>query len=88
LETPNVPDNYFPLNIYGIYDRITIEDIKIPRIKEDVIKILNETKKFGIFCAEHEQQEIRRYTDKMYCAECNITYPEFTTQHFSPNRQE
>lgn len=88
LETPNVPDNYFPLNIYGIYDRITIEDIKIPRIKEDVIKILNETKKFGIFCAEHEEQEIRRYTDKMYCAECNITYPEFTTQHFSPNRQE
>lgn len=29
LETPNVPDNYFPLNIYGIYDRVTIEEIKI-----------------------------------------------------------
>lgn len=24
----------------------------------------------------------------MYCPNCNITYPEFTTQHFSPNRQE
>jgi excinuclease ABC subunit A len=24
----------------------------------------------------------------MFCPNCNITYPEFTTQHFSPNRQE
>lgn len=88
LETPNVPDEYFPLNIYGIYDRVTIEDIKIPRIKEDIIKILNESKKFGIFCAECPEQTIKRYTDKMYCANCNITYPEFTTQHFSSNRQE
>ncbi len=31
---------------------------------------------------------IQRFTDKMYCPNCNITYPEFTTQHFSPNRQE
>jgi len=31
---------------------------------------------------------IRRFTDKMYCADCNVTYPEFTPQHFSPNRQE
>jgi len=88
LETPNVPDDYFPVNIYWIYDRITIEDIKIPRIKEDIIKILNETKKFWVFSSESQSQTITRYTDKMYCPECNITYPEFTTQHFSPNRQE
>jgi len=31
---------------------------------------------------------IQRFTDKMFCPNCNITYPEFTTQHFSPNRQE
>lgn len=24
----------------------------------------------------------------MYCPDCNITYPEFTPQHFSANRQE
>ena len=24
----------------------------------------------------------------MFCPNCNISYPEFTTQHFSPNRQE
>jgi excinuclease UvrABC ATPase subunit len=31
---------------------------------------------------------IHRFTDKMFCPNCNITYPEFTTQYFSPNRQE
>ena len=24
----------------------------------------------------------------MFCPNCNIVYPEFTTKHFSPNRQE
>jgi excinuclease ABC subunit A len=33
-------------------------------------------------------REIERFTDKMFCPNCNITYPEFTTQHFSPNRAE
>lgn len=31
---------------------------------------------------------IIRYTDKCYCAQDNISYPDFTTQHFSSNRQE
>jgi len=35
-----------------------------------------------------DSSDIKRFTDKMYCADCNITYPEFTPQHFSPNRQE
>lgn len=89
LETPNVPDNYFPIHIYGIYDRVTIEDTKLERLKEDIIKILWETKKFGIY-AENTKGEspICWFTDKMYCPTCNITYPEFTTQHFSPNRPE
>ncbi len=111
LETPNVPAEYFPLNTYGIYDRVTVEEQKLGRLKEDVIKILGEFKKFGIYTAENtgnkEQgtrskktktwnlepvtwnfSDIQRYTDKMYCPDCNITYPEFTPQHFSPNRQE
>jgi hypothetical protein len=46
LETPNVPKEYFPLNIYGIYDRVTVEEQKIGRLKEDIIKILGESKKF------------------------------------------
>lgn len=117
LETPNVPDEYFPLSTYGIYDRVTVEKEKLWRLKEDIIKILAEFKKFWIYLSEGtrdegkgtrtkkqissdksllpstnfhvpEANEIRRFTDKMYCADCNITYPEFTPQHFSPNRQE
>lgn len=94
LETPNVPAEYFPLNTYGIYDRVTVEDEKIGRLKEDIIKILWEFKKFGIYITEKwskntkEKNEIQWFTDKMYCPDCNITYPEFTPQHFSPNRQE
>ncbi len=111
LETPNVPTEYFPLNVYGIYDRVTVEEEKLGRLKEDIIKILGEFKKFGIYTTESIKSvkskvskvkknndlwlygpdglsTIQWFTDKMYCADCNITYPEFTPQHFSPNRQE
>lgn len=110
LEDPNVPENYFPINIYGIYDRITVEKNKIDRLKEDVIKILLESEKFWVFVDEvnnvdlwmvngewswddsklstQKSELVRWFTDKMYCPDCNITYPEFTPQHFSPNRQE
>lgn len=90
LETPNIPDNYFPIHIYGIYDRVTIEEVKLGRLKEDVIKILTETKKFGIYSPEDTKATtpINWFTDKMFCPNCNITYPEFSTQNFSPNRPE
>ncbi len=108
LETPNIPAEYFPINIYGIYDRVTVEEQKLGRLKEDIIKILWEFKKFWIFITgttESKSQgtsrkkttynlwpttcdHIQWFTDKMYCPDCNITYPEFTPQHFSPNRQE
>ena len=129
LEDPQIPTDYFPINSYGIFDRVTLEEQKVWRLKEDIIKILSETKKFGVYLAEknttneptsQKQVEanfwagieitqakkskkadskangqeilqwtrIQRFTDKMYCPNCNITYPEFTTQHFSPNRQE
>jgi len=45
LETPNIPENYFPVNIFWIYDRVTVEDQKLPRLQEDIIKILGESKK-------------------------------------------
>lgn len=115
LETPNVPSEYFPIQTYGIYDRVTVEGEKIARLQEDIIKILSEFKKFGIYqtedvgwwkqkiledttnkktttitwnIQEKSSDSIRWFTDKMYCADCNITYPEFTPQHFSANRQE
>ena len=129
LEDPQIPTDYFPINSYGIFDRVTLEEQKVWRLKEDIIKILSETKKFGVYLAEknttneptsqkqveanfwagieitqakkskkadskadgqeiNQWTRIQRFTDKMYCPNCNITYPEFTTQHFSPNRQE
>ncbi len=116
LETPNIPLEYFPVNIFGIYDRVTVEEAKLWRLKEDIIKILGEFKKFWIYITwvtsdvwrvtrKTKKQNndsslvtrnssltnsswIQWFTDKMYCADCNITYPEFTPQHFSPNRQE
>ena len=129
LEDPQIPTDYFPINSYGIFDRVTLEEQKVWRLKEDIIKILSETKKFWVYLAEksttneptsqkqveanfwagieitqakkskkadskadgqeiNQWTHIQRFTDKMYCPNCNITYPEFTTQHFSPNRQE
>jgi hypothetical protein len=49
LEEPSVPEKYFPLKVYGIYDRITLEEARIPRLKEDIIRILGESKKFGVW---------------------------------------
>ena len=106
LESPNIPDKYFPLQVYGIYDRITANAENEDRLKEDIVKLLNESNKFGIYeqlDSETVQDSlsmkigkdvyaidhnITRYTDKIFCPTCNITYPELTTQSFSPNRQE
>jgi len=88
LEEPNVPEKYFPIQTYGIYDRVTMGKKMFPRLKEDIIKILSETPKFGVFVADTSQTSIERFTDKMYCAECNVTYPPLIPQNFSPNRQE
>lgn len=106
LETPHIPDDKFPIKVYGVFDRITVDEAKIPRLKEDIIKILAEVKKFGVLLQDAKATEekdsksskkknttlgtgsISRYTDKMYSPDIDATYPEFTPQHFSPNRQE
>lgn len=104
LENPHLPDDKFPIKVYGIFDRITIDDAKVARLKEDIIKILSEVKKFGVLLQNSEEEtekptkkkkkntidttSIQRYTDKMYSPDIDVTYPEFTPQHFSPNRQE
>ncbi len=107
LESPHIPEKFFPIKVYGIYDRVTIDDEKLSRIKEDIIKILATTKKFGVYQVLGEKLEndtdlakavdkdvfnvagaIQRYTDKNYDPDSDISYPDFTTQHFSPNRPE
>ena len=106
LESPAIPDKFFPIKVYGIFDRITVSDENHDRMREDIVKLLNEWTKFGIYQTLEwadvddgasmkigkdvydSTQTISRYTDKIFCPHCNITYPEFTTQHFSPNRSE
>jgi len=89
LEEPNIPEKYFPIQAFWIYDRVTIDKKKIARLKEDIIKILSESNKFWVFMAEdQESNEIQRFTDKIFCPNCNIAYPELIPQNFSPNRQE
>ena len=128
LEDPVVKEEYFPLKIFWIYDRISIDEEKLPRLKEDIIKILWEAQKFWVYVMDKSwesvsvskventwlsnieittkskkttkkedssstkeqayKEEIQWFTDKMFCPNCNIVYPEFTTQHFSPNRWE
>lgn len=119
LEDPKLKEDHFPLKIYWIFDRVSIEEKKLSRLKEDIIKILWKNKKFWVYPLwyivdeknnekvdddnfyktlhgengfridkKSKYQDILRYTDKIFCPTCNIIYPEFTTQHFSPNRQE
>jgi len=88
LEDPNIPEKYFPIHSYGIYDRVTIEEKRINRLREDIIKILAETNKFWVYNADIGSKDIEWFTDKIYCPNCNIAYPEMNPQHFSPNRQE
>ena len=87
LEQPKIPDHYFPIKLYAVYDRVTVDQSKQARLKEDIIKILAEEKKFGIW-KEESGPKIARYTDKNYCPESNIEYPAFSSQHFSFNRAE
>ena len=46
LENMNIPEKYFPIKLFGIFDRVTIEDMRRNRLKEDIIKILSDEKKF------------------------------------------
>ncbi len=98
LEDPSIPKDKYPVKVYPIYDKVTVKEDNLERLKEDIIKILSEENKFGILdlssieSSDNPQSKssdiITYYTDKNFCPQCNIIYPEFTPQHFSPNRQE
>ncbi len=94
LEEPNIPEKFFPIEIFGIYDRISINKSNSSRVHENIVKILSEDLKFGVVRIQKQdwghikKEDIYWYTDKNFCAQCNIAYPEFQPQHFSPNRAE
>ncbi|MFA7284331.1 MAG: hypothetical protein WC004_00725 [Candidatus Absconditabacterales bacterium] len=49
LESPNIPEKHLPFYVYGIYDRITLNAENMDRLKEDIVKMLNEHNKFGLY---------------------------------------
>ena len=77
---------------------MSISPTTLQRLKDDIIKMLVRSEKFGVMDAaclfekeektQHVTESIIWYTDKYYCPKDNISVPEFTPQHFSPNRQE
>lgn len=91
LEEPTISEEYQEFKVYWIFDRVTVQESNISRLKEDIIKILFNNNKFWLYSFENEDKStffIEWFTDKNFCANCNISYPDFTTQHFSPNRAE
>ena len=48
LETPQVPDEMFPVRVSGVFDRVTVGQSIHRRLKDDVIKMLSRTEKFWV----------------------------------------
>ncbi len=57
LEEPRVPASLFPVKIYGIFDRVTINQSTRTRLKDDIIKMLGRTEKFGVFVQDAVQKK-------------------------------
>lgn len=49
LEDPQVPQDMLPVKVYGIFDRVTINLSTKRRLKDDIIKMLWRSEKFGVF---------------------------------------
>lgn len=84
LEDPKIPENKFPIELHWIYDRITLNSENKSRLKEWIVKVLWKKNKVWIYL----DWKTNWYTDKNFCPNCNLVFPDFTTQHFSANRQE
>lgn len=57
LEEPNVSASLLPVKVYGIFDRVTINDATLKRLKDDAIKMLGRTEKFGVYVLDSESKE-------------------------------
>ena len=55
LEDPKIPKDRFPVKIYGIFDRVTVNKNMERRLKDDVIKMLGRVEKFGVMRTEEEE---------------------------------
>lgn len=91
LEDPSFNQENLPVQIYGIYDKITVDDSNKHRIQENLIKLFTFNDK--IYISEYTEKidkkiDLESFTIYSYCSECDIHFPEYTPAHFSPNRPE
>jgi len=65
LEDPKIPDEMFPVKVSGVFDRLTIGESIHRRLKDDVIKMLSRTEKFGVKASDtDESNEVERKPEK------------------------
>ena len=91
LEEPSFTDSHMPVEVYWIYDKITLKDSNKHRLQEDLIKLFSTNDE--IFVAKFTEDltpdlDLKSYTIYSYCSNCNIHFPEYTPAHFSSNRIE
>ncbi len=91
LEEPKFKKEYLPAEVYGIYDKFTLNESNKERLKEDLIKLFATNDE--IYVAEYTENldkdiNLNSFTIYPYCSNCNIHFPEYTPAHFSPNRIE
>lgn len=55
LEEPAVPDHLYPVVVYGVFDRVTINNSTMKRLKDDIIKMLSRSEKFGVMLRDQTQ---------------------------------
>ncbi len=91
LEEPHFDKSHMPVEVYGIYDKITLKESNKHRLQEDLIKLFSTNDE--IYVAKFTEDltsdlNLKSYTIYSYCSNCNIHFPEYTPAHFSPNRVE
>ncbi len=64
LEDPQIPEELFPVRVQWVFDRITVNESVQRRLKDDIIKMLGRTEKFGVKTAT-ESSEIARKNEKV-----------------------
>ncbi len=91
LEEPSFTKENMPVEVFWIYDKITIKEWIKHRLQEDFIKLFSTNEQ--IYICEFTDKidsdlDLKSWTIYAYCSNCNIHFPEYTPAHFSANRIE
>lgn len=69
LEDPKIPKKHFPIRLYGIFDRVTINASTSRRLKDDIIKMLWKSEKFGVMVqdgGDQVEEKVKKEDKKTY----------------------